>query len=131
MFIHEIIGIFKEKNQTLLVLESGKKIIIPILPVQFIKSFKNHLLFPSYHLHYKLPFQFFYTWLQPTYSIQNQDCEFINLFKVLKIVQKDQGCLLFFQNYTRFIPLSSKRMYQSLKKNVSYKLRISFHLDLI
>lgn len=50
MFIHEIVGIFKDKNGALIVLESGKKIKVNVLPIQLIDSLKNILYVPQFYI---------------------------------------------------------------------------------
>ena len=129
MFIHEIVGIFKDKNGALIVLESGKKIKVNVLPIQLIDSLKKHFIRPAILHHYKLPILIQDTWLQPTLSLKNKECEFINLFKITKIVQKDYGSQIYFKNYSCFISFPTNLVYRYKKRNIDYKLRISYPFE--
>ena len=126
---NEIIGVFKENNHSMIVLENGNKFLINRLPNQVLAYLQKELhSFQFPFKTYKLPIYLHHLFLQPTSSLKNKECEFINCFKIIKIKKVETGSLIYFENYIHHLPLPPKIIYKYINQNILYKIRIKWLL---
>ena len=131
MKVQDIICILWDNQKCKVILETGKTYFIEATPSQFVQSFYFKKNFYTFKNHYKHPINIQNVYFQPTMSIKNKKCEFINVFKIIQIKKKGWGSLVYFKNFVLYLDLSPTLIYKYLNFNILFKIRINLLGDSI
>lgn len=123
----KIMYIQKYNHSSIIHFDNGERKYVNVLPYLLVRSLRNdHYEDDSFKNKFKLPIQIKDNLLQPTCSIHNANCEFINMIRIEDVAMTKEGLFIFYPHLKIKLALSCKTFYKLQKMNYLIYIRLKW-----